>query len=99
MRRGCAVAVIIFTLAAASAASGQPASVTFAKDVAPIVFAKCAGCHRDGGDAPFSLTTFDQVRRHANTIRAVTATRYMPPWKPQPGFGEFHGDRRLTEAE
>ena len=99
MRRGCAGAIVVFTLAAASAASAQPASVTFAKDVAPIVFAKCAGCHRDGGDAPFSLTTIDQISRHAKTIRAVTATRYMPPWRPQPGFGEFHGDRRLTDAE
>jgi tetratricopeptide (TPR) repeat protein len=99
MPRGCGGAVVIFTLAAASAASGQPASITFARDVAPIVFAKCAGCHRDGGDAPFSLTTFEQVSRHAKTIRAVTATRYMPPWKPQPGFGEFHGDRRLTDVQ
>ena len=23
----------------------------------------------------------------------------MPPWKPEPGFGEFQGARRLTEAE
>jgi tetratricopeptide (TPR) repeat protein len=23
----------------------------------------------------------------------------MPPWKPEPGFGEFHGERRLTGAE
>ena len=98
MRRGCAGAVVFCTLAAAPA-SGQPAPVTFSKDVAPIIFAKCAGCHRDGGDAPFSLTTFDQVRRHAKTIRAVTATRYMPPWKPDPGFGEFYGARRLTDVE
>ena len=99
MPRGCAGLLLVLSLAAATAAAAQPASVSFSKDVAPIVFAKCAGCHRDGGDAPFSLTRYDQVSRHAKTIRAVTATRYMPPWKPEPGFGEFHGERRLTNAE
>ncbi len=70
------------------------AALTYSRDIAPIIFEKCSGCHRDGGDAPFGLTSYDEIRRHAATIRAVVANRYMPPWKPV--AGEFVGDRRLS---
>jgi tetratricopeptide (TPR) repeat protein/mono/diheme cytochrome c family protein len=80
--------------------ASQPAPpITFAADVGPIIHSRCAGCHRPDGDAPFSLLTFDDVRRRASMIAAVTKSRYMPPWKPVPGFGDFHGSRRMTDAE
>lgn len=85
--------------AASSPASGQPAELTFTRDIAPIIFSRCAACHREGGDAPFSLITFDQVQRRARTILAVTRSRYMPPWKPAPESGPFAGTRRLTDSE
>ena len=34
------------------------ASPTFSKEVAPILFAKCAECHRPGSIAPMSLLTY-----------------------------------------
>lgn len=98
MRRACAGGILIAAILAVGPAFAQPA-VTFTKDVAPIVARRCVSCHHDGGDAPFSLTTVEQVRRHARTIRAVISSRYMPPWKPERGFGQFHGERRLTDAE
>jgi len=73
--------------------------VTFSKDIAPVVFAHCAPCHHEGGSAPFSLTTFEDVSRHATQIVAVTQRRYMPPWPPEPGFGDFAGDRSLTKDQ
>ena len=73
--------------------------MTFSRDIAPIIFTQCAGCHRPQGDAPFSLITFAEVRQRAAQIAAVTRSRYMPPWKPVPGFGEFVGTRRLTDAQ
>lgn len=88
--------------------SGQPALTaelatrdgpTFARDIAPIVHAHCATCHRADGDAPFALTSFDDVRQRASLIRDVTRRRYMPPWKPEPGFGDFHGTRRLGDDQ
>jgi tetratricopeptide (TPR) repeat protein len=75
------------------------APVTFSRDIAPIVFAKCAGCHRPAGSAPFSLVTFADVVRRGRQIVTVTRSRYMPPWRPEPGFGEFAGERRLTDDE
>src|SRR4051812_19034007 len=75
------------------------APVTFAGDIAPILYAQCAPCHRKDGPAPFSLITYADARRHASQIAAATRRRYMPPWKPEPGFGDFTGARRLTDAQ
>src|SRR5215831_1325058 len=74
--------------------AAQP--VTFNKDIAPIVFQYCSPCHRPGEAAPFSLLTYEDVRKHALQIVAVTESRFMPPWPPDPGYGEFAGDRRLS---
>jgi Flp pilus assembly protein TadD len=73
-------------------------SPTFNKDIAPIVWARCATCHRPGEIGPFSLLTYDDVRRRAALIGVVTARGLMPPWKPK-GEAIFQNDRRLTERE
>jgi hypothetical protein len=77
----------------------QSQTVTFNKDIAPIIRANCASCHRPGGGAPFSLLTYDDARRRAALIVQATESRYMPPWKPEPGFGAFAGERRLPDAQ
>src|SRR6202030_595032 len=73
--------------------------VTFNRNIAPIVYHNCAPCHRPGESAPFSLLTYDDVKKHASQIADVTKRRYMPPWLPQPGYGEFAEERRLTDAQ
>jgi tetratricopeptide (TPR) repeat protein len=82
----------------ASAAKAQSAP-TFTKDVAPIVWSRCVSCHHPDGDAPFSLTTYADVRRRAAQIATVVKARYMPPWKPAPGSGDFIGTRRLSDTD
>jgi len=94
------VAVLLVLLQAASAA--LPASkktITFNKEVAPLIYQNCSSCHRPGEAAPFSLLTYEDVRRHAEQIVAVTKSRYMPPWLPETGYGEFSGERRLTDDQ
>ena len=88
-------------VAVALASAPQPAAkpVTFSTDVAPIIQSRCVGCHRPDGDAPFSLASLDDVRRRASMIVSVTKSRYMPPWKPAPGAGDFHGARRMPDEE
>src|SRR5205814_1140553 len=71
-------------------------TLTFAKDIAPIVFSHCAVCHRPGQSAPFSLLSFEDVKKHAQLIAEVTQRRYMPPWLPEPGYAEFANERRLS---
>ena len=82
-----------FLILPASAVGAQ----TFAKDIAPIVFGSCVSCHRSGGPGPFPLTTYEEVRRRATQIAQVTRSRFMPPWKVEPGVGRFVGQRPLDE--
>jgi Tfp pilus assembly protein PilF len=76
-----------------------PTATTYAKHVAPILFDRCAPCHHPGGSAPFSVLDYESVRRRARQIVAATESRYMPPWLPEPGSGEFAGERRLTSDQ
>ncbi len=76
-----------------------PAVPTFAHDIAPIVYKNCAPCHRPGEPGPFSLLSYSDVKKHARQIVAVTQSRYMPPWPPEAGYGEFLDERRLSEAQ
>ena len=86
------------TAAEAGATSDNP-KITFNRDVAPIILENCAGCHRPGEVGPFSLLTYQDVSRRAQQVAVVTQTRFMPPWLPEPGKGEFDGDRRLSDSQ
>lgn len=92
-------ALVVIWLSLASPLSAQPAVPTFSRDVAPIVFAHCANCHFPEGPGPFSLTSYPSARQHAQQMAAATARRYMPPWKPAPGSGDFVGAHRLTTEQ
>ena len=73
--------------------------LTFARDIAPIIYQQCAPCHRPGESGPFSLLGYEDVKKRASQIAAVTRSRYMPPWLPEAGYGSFAGERRLTDAQ
>ncbi|HTB13089.1 MAG TPA: tetratricopeptide repeat protein [Bryobacteraceae bacterium] len=74
-------------------------AVTFSKDIAPIIFSHCAPCHRPGEAAPFSLLAYSDVRKRGAQIVQVTGKRYMPPWMPEPGHGDFAGSLRLSNQQ
>jgi hypothetical protein len=102
MMRMTAVLAILVMLAGLQVAPGigRPQNqVTFTEDVAPIVLNVCAACHRPGEGAPFSLLTYDDVRKRGKLIASVTASRYMPPWHADSDMGSFRDDRRLTDAQ
>jgi mono/diheme cytochrome c family protein len=75
------------------------ATPNFTKDVAPILFKNCAGCHRPGQIAPMSLLDYQSARPWAKAIREAVVTRKMPPWFADPRYGEFANDARLTKSE
>ena len=93
---GCLVVAVAGSNAASSSSS---APVTFSKDIAPIIYKSCVGCHRSGEIAPMSLTTYKEVRPWAKAIREKVATRQMPPWHPDPQFGKWENDLRLSQKE
>lgn len=77
----------------------QDANPTFSEDVAPILYANCASCHRPGGLGPFSLMEYESARANAADIQDAVATGYMPPWHAEGPHGEFSNDRRLSAAD
>jgi hypothetical protein len=83
------------------AASGPLAdeSPTFNKDIAPILWKNCAGCHRPGEVGPFPLLTYKDAVKRARFLVEVTTSRRMPPWKPESGFGSFHDELRLSDQQ
>jgi hypothetical protein len=80
-------------------ATDAAAVPTFAKDVAPILFDRCAGCHRPGEIAPMSLLSYDQVRPWARAVRNKVVAREMPPWDADPRYGKFRNDRSLSQQQ
>ncbi len=72
---------------------------TFNEQIAPLIHNNCSSCHRPGEAAPFSLISFEEVSKKAGTMKRVMNDRYMPPWHPEPGYGEFAHERRLSDAD
>jgi len=91
------LALLLVLLAAQDTKSAS--SVTFTKDIAPIVFRNCASCHRAGEVAPFPLVAYGEVKKRAKQLVTAVESRQMPPWKPVEGHGEFVGDRRMKAAD
>jgi hypothetical protein len=88
--------------AAPSLAAEPPAKpVTFSKDVAPILQAKCQECHQPNSIAPMSLITYQEVRPWARSIRERVATRQMPPWHIDRSVGvqKFKNDMSLSDEQ
>src|SRR3954463_15519536 len=79
--------------------AAQKSAVTFSETIAPIVYANCVTCHRPGEAAPFSLITYEDVRRRGRLLVTVTQQRAMPPWQATHGYGDFEGERRLTDEQ
>ncbi len=76
-----------------STAAAQP-TVTFSKDIAPILQRSCQGCHRPNSLAPMSLITYEDARPYAASIKRRTAIRSrqgtMPPWYIEKDLGIQH---------
>jgi hypothetical protein len=81
------------------AAAADVNAPTFTTDVAPIMFAKCASCHRPGEVAPMPLLSYRDARPWAGAIRQKVSSRAMPPWHADPAHGAFRNDLRLSDRE
>ncbi|HEY1380381.1 MAG TPA: redoxin domain-containing protein [Gemmataceae bacterium] len=82
-----------------TATPAEKPTVTYSKDVARIVQAKCQDCHRPGQIGPMPLMSADDLSAWAPTIKRVVRSDRMPPWHADPHFGHFANDRRLSAAE
>jgi peroxiredoxin len=79
----------------------EPASrtVTYCRDVAPLLQNRCMTCHRSGQIAPFALTSYRSAAGRAETLREVLEAGRMPPWHADSKFGHFANDPRMPDGE
>ena len=97
---GCLAALcFIVSPVSRAAGSGSAKEVTFSKDVAAIFYKNCAECHRAKDIAPMSLLTYKESRPWARSIKEKVINREMPPWSPDPKYGEFTNDHRLAQKD
>jgi hypothetical protein len=82
-----------------STPSDQTSIKTFNKDVLPVLQKNCQTCHRSGGIAPMSFTTYESTRPWAKAIKAAVISGKMPPWFADPHYGEFRNAPRLVQAD
>lgn len=73
--------------------------ITWEREIAPIVQARCVTCHREGGRAPMSLATYEEARPWAKAIKEEVLTRRMPKWHVVRGYGDFKNDPSLSPFE
>jgi Copper type II ascorbate-dependent monooxygenase, C-terminal domain len=72
------------------------ASISYVKDIAPVLEEKCVACHQTGGIGPFAMSDYNAVKAFAPMIREAIRTRTMPPWHPDPTIGKFEHDGSLS---
>ncbi len=73
--------------------------ITYSKDIAPLIQVNCAPCHHPGGGAPFSLLSYEDVKKRSKFIKEVVQSRYMPPWRADNNYVHFANDRSLANNE
>jgi len=89
-----------FGVAIDYAGSTQIAAVSYENDVAPIIAENCAGCHRDGGIAPFAMDSHLTLQGWSPMIKEVVITRRMPPGQVDNKVGHKIADAmNLTDEE
>ena len=92
-----AVGIAAMTSSMKATAGENSSSVTFYKDVLPILQKNCQTCHRPGEIAPMSFMTYKDTRPWAKGIKTAVVSRQMPPWFADPNYGHFVNDRRLSD--
>src|SRR5215471_6659285 len=81
--------------------TAAPATVTFTRDVAPILQQKCQICHQPDSIGPMPLITYEDAREYAEKIRRKVSQRLMPPWHIDRSIGiqAFKNDRSLSDQQ
>jgi hypothetical protein len=95
------VGTVMLAFAAPAMAADSRPEPTFAKDVAPILQAKCQECHQPNSIAPMSLISYEETRPWARGIKTRVAARQMPPWHIDRSVGvqKFKNDMSLSDEQ
>lgn len=75
-------------------------SISYEKDVAPILVERCVGCHREQGVAPWVMDGHRMVQGWSGMIRETLLTRRMPPGQIDYEYASRYEDvHHITDEE
>jgi hypothetical protein len=74
-------------------------SVSYKKEIAPLLIRNCIGCHRTDGPAPWAMTGYPAISEWKKMIREVLLLRRMPPAQTDDYYGSFKNEQHLSTAE
>ena len=74
-------------------------NITWATNIAPILYNNCTKCHHDGGLAPFSLLDYNDAYQQRHNISTDVTIKKMPPWSPDPTYTRLAFERVLSPAD
>ena len=77
----------------------QQKANTYHNRISRIVQQNCVDCHRAGETAPFTLTSYADVKANLAMVKRVVTRGIMPPWFPDPKTGHWANDRSLSERD
>ncbi len=74
-------------------------SFTYHGDIRRIIEEKCVTCHVEGGVAPFTLGSYEEVKAVAAAALFAVENGTMPPWPPTPGYSRLRDPRLLSPED
>lgn len=75
------------------------AIIDYEGSIKPILDKHCVSCHQQAAIAPFALDNWEDVSSRAIMIGAVTASKYMPPWRADTSFQHYKNENYLDVSE
>lgn len=97
MKRMCLIALWLGV--AATVWGTVKGTVTFYRDVLPVLQNHCQSCHRPGRVAPISFMTYRETRPWAEAMKYVVLGKEMPPWFAERPYVPTADHSALTVAE
>ena len=76
-------------------------TVTYYRDVLPILQNHCQSCHRPGQVAPMSFQSYRETRPWAEAMKYAVLAKKMPPWLAEKQYAPVadHSKLKLNEIE
>lgn len=74
-------------------------TVTWNKDIAPIMFKHCTSCHHIGGNGPMPLTNYQTTYNYRYLIKWYIDSLIMPPWPPDPTYADNLAHARVLSPQ
>ncbi len=72
---------------------------TYSETIQPMLARSCVPCHHPGGESPFPLVTYAEVKKRASLLRWVCIVGTMPPLDASSEVTQYEATHRPTDQD